>query len=85
MAKSKEKVKSLFMKVEEASERAALKLNIKKTRTMASGPTTSWQIGGEKVETVTDFIFLGSKITVDHHCSHKLNDTFSLSGKLWQT
>ena len=85
MAKSKEKIKSLLMKVEEESERAGLKLNIKKTRTMASGPNTSWQIGGEKVETVTDFIFLGSKINVHHHCSHKLNDTFSLSGKLWQT
>ena len=85
MAKSKEKVKSLLMKVEEESERAGLKLNIKITRIMASGPTTSWQIGGKQVETVTDFIFLGSKVTVDHYCGNKLNDTFSLSGKLWQT
>ena len=65
MAQSKEELKSLLMRVKEESERTSLKLNIKKTKIMASGPITSWQIEGEKVETVTDFIFLGSK----NHCS----------------
>ena len=63
MAESKEELKSLFMKVKEESEKAGLKLNIQKTKIMASGPITSWQIDGETMETVTDFIFLGSKIT----------------------
>ena len=69
MAKSEEELKSLLMKVKEESEKAGLKLNIQKTKIMASGPITSWQMDGEKVETVTDFIFLGSKITVDSGCS----------------
>ena len=65
MAESKEELKSLLMKVKEESEKAGLKLNIKKTKIMASGPITSWQIDGGEIETVTDFIFLGSKITAD--------------------
>ena len=73
------------MKVKEESERAGLKLNIQKTKIVASCPITSWQIDGEKMETVTDFIFLGSKITADGNCSHKLKDTCSLEEKLWQT
>ena len=70
MAKSEEELKSLLMKVKEKSENVGLKLNIQKTKIMASGPITSWQINGETVETVTDFIFLGSKITADGDCSH---------------
>ena len=69
------------MKVKEESERAGLKLNIQKTKIMASCPITSWQIDGEKMETVTDFIFLGSKITADGDCSRKLKDTCSLEEK----
>ena len=65
MTESEEELKSLLMKVNQESERAGLKLNIQKTKIMASGPITSWQIDGEKMETVTDFVFLGSKITVD--------------------
>ena len=72
MAESKEELKSLLMKVKEESEKAGLKLNIQNTEIMASGPITSWQIGGETVETVTDFIFLGSKITADGECSHEI-------------
>ena len=72
MAESKEELKSLLTKVKEKSEKASLKLNIKKTKIMASGPITSWQIEGEKVETETDFLFLGSKITVDGDCSHEI-------------
>ena len=72
MAENEEKLKSLLMKVKEESEKAGLKLNIQKTQIMASGPTTSWQIDGETVETVTDFIFLGSKITVDGDGSHEM-------------
>ena len=72
MAESEEELKSLLMKVKEESEKAALKLNIQKTKIMASGPVTSWQIDGEIMETVTDFIFLGSKITADGDCSHKI-------------
>ena len=72
MAESKEKLKSLLMKVKEESEKAGLKLNIQKTKIMASGPITSWQIDGETVETVTDIIFLGSKITVDGDCNHEI-------------
>ena len=71
------------MKVKEVSEKAGLKLNIPKTKIMASGPSTSWQIGGETVETVSDFIFLGSKITADGDCSHEiLKDACSLGEKL---
>ena len=72
MAESKEELKSLLMKVKEESEKVDLKLNIQKTKTMASGPITSWQIDGETVETVADFIFLGSKITADGDCSHEI-------------
>ena len=71
MAESEE-LKSLLMKVKEESEKAGLKLNIQKTKIMACGPTTSWQIDGEIVETVADFIFLGSKITADGDCSHEI-------------
>ena len=71
MAESKEKLKSLVMKVKEESERVGLKFNIQKTKIMASGPITSWQIDGETVETVAEFIFLGSKITVDGDCHHE--------------
>ena len=71
MADSEEELKSLLMKVKE-SEKAGLKLNIQKTKIMASGPITSWQIGGETVETVADFIFLGSKIAADGDCSHEI-------------
>ena len=73
-------IKSLLMKGKEESEKAGLKLNIQKTKIMASGPITSWQIEGEKVETVTDFIFLGSKITADGDCSHEIK-TCLLLGK----
>ena len=73
MAESEEELKSLLMKVKEESEKAGLKLNIQKTKIMASGPITPWQIDGETVETVTDFIFLGSKITADGgDCSHEI-------------
>ena len=70
MAESEEELKSLLMKVREESEKAGLKLNIQKTKIRASGPITSWQIDGEPMETVTDFIFLGSKITAEGDCSH---------------
>ena len=70
MTESKEELKSLLMKVKEESEKAGLKLSIQKTKIMASSPTTSWRIEGEKMEIVTDFIFMGSKITVDSDCSH---------------
>ena len=72
MANSGEELKSLLMKVKEESEKAGLKLNIQKTKIRASGPITSWQIDGETMKTVTDFIFLGSKITVDGDCSHEI-------------
>ena len=72
MAESEEELTSLLMKVKEESEKAGLKLNIQKTKIMAFGPITSWQIDGETVETVTDFIFLGSKITTDGDCSHEI-------------
>ena len=72
MAESREKLKSLLMKVKEESEKVGLKLNIQKTKIMASGPITSWQIEGQTVETVTDFIFLGSKTTADGNCSHEI-------------
>ena len=82
MAESEEELKSLLMKVKEESEKVGLKLNIQKTEIMASGPITSWQIDGETMETVADFIFLGSKITVDGGYSLKLRDACSLEEKL---
>ena len=85
MAESEEEPKSLLMKVKEESEKVGLKLNIQKTKIMASRPITSWQVDGEIVETVSDFIFLGSKITADGDWNHKLKDTCSLEGKLWPT
>ena len=72
MAESEEELKSLLMKVKEESEKVGLKLHIQQTKIMASGPITSWEIGGETVETVSDFIFLGSKITADGDCSHEI-------------
>ena len=72
MAESKEEIKNLLKKVKEKSEKVDLKLNIQKTNIMASGPITSWQIDGETMETVKDFIFLGSKITADGDCSHEI-------------
>ena len=72
MAESEEELKSLLMKVKEKSEKVSLKLNIQKTKIMASGPITSWEIDGETVETVADFIFLGSKVTTDSDCSHEI-------------
>ena len=77
-----EELKSLLMKVKEESEKVGLKLNIQKTTTMASGPITSWQIEGETVETVTDFIFLGSKITADGDCSHEIQRCLLLGRKV---
>jgi len=78
---SEEELKSLLMKVKEESEKVGLKLNIQKTKIMASGPITSWQIDGEAIETVSDFIFLGFKITADGDCSHEIK-RHSLEGKL---
>ena len=72
MAEREEELKSLLMRVKEESEKAGLKFNIQKTKIMASGPITSWQTDGETMETVTDFIFLGSKITADGDCSHEI-------------
>ena len=72
MAEGKKELKNLLIRVKEESEKAGLKLNIKKTKIMESGPTTSWQREGEKVEAVTDFLFLGSKITADGNCSHEM-------------
>ena len=94
MAESEEELKRLFMKVKEESEKAGLKLNIQKTKIMSSGPITSREIDGENVETVSDFIFLGSKITVDSDCSHEIkrclllgriamSNLSSVSSKLW--
>ena len=82
MEESEEELKNLFMKVKEESKKDDLKLNIQKTKIMASGPFTSWQIDGETMETVTDFIFLGSKITADGDYSHEIKDACSLEGKL---
>ena len=82
MAESVEKLKSLLMKVKEESEKVGLKLNIQKTKIMASGPITSWQIDGETVETVSDFIFLGSKITADGDCSHEIKRRLLLGNKV---
>ena len=81
-AESKKELKSLLMKVEEESEKVGLKLNIQKTKIMASGPITSWQIDGETMETVRDFIFLGSRITADSDCSHEIKRRFLLGRKV---
>ena len=81
MAESEEELKSLMMDVKEESKRAGLKLNIQKTKIMASGPITSWQIDGETVETITDFIFLGSTITADGDCSHEIKKYLLLGRK----
>ena len=81
MAESKEELKNLLMKVKEVSEKAGLKLNIQKTEIVASVPITSWQIDGETMETVTDFIFLGSKITADGDCSHEIKRRLFLGSK----
>ena len=85
MPENEEELRSLFVKVKEESEKASLKLTIQKTKIMAFGPITSSQIDGETKETVTDFIFLGTKVTADGDCSHKIKDTFSLEEKLWPT
>ena len=79
MAESEQELKGLLLKVKEESEKIGLKLNIQKTKLLASGPTISWEIDGETVETVSDFIFWGSKITADCDCSHEI---YSLEGKL---
>ena len=81
MEESEEELKNLLMKVKKESENVGLKLNIQKTKIMASGPTTSWEIDGETVETVTDFIFLGSKITADGDCSHEIKTRLLLGRK----
>ena len=85
MAESEEELKSLLMKIKQENEKVGLKLNIQKTKIMASSHITSWEIDGETVETVADSIFLGSKITADGDCSHEIKDTYSLEGKLWPT
>ena len=82
MAESEEELKSLLMKAKEESEKFGLKLNIQKTKIMASGPITSWEIDGETVETVSDFIFLGSKITADGDCSHEIKRCLLLGRKV---
>ena len=82
MAESEEELKSLLMKVKEDSEQTGLNLNIQKTKIMASGPITSWQIDGKRVETVTGFILGGSKITADGDCTHEIKRCFSLEEKL---
>ena len=85
MAESGEELKSLLMQVKEESEKVGLKLNIQKTKIMASCPITSWEIVGETVETGSDFIFLGSEITADGDSSHEIKHAYSLEGKLWPT
>ena len=85
MAESEEKLKNLLMSVKEQSEKASLKLHIKKTKTIASCPITSWQIEGVKVEAVTDLFFLGSEITVDGDCRHEIKRLLLLERKLWET
>ena len=85
MAESEEELKSFLMKVKEESEKVGLKLNIQKTKIMASSPITSWEIDGETVEKVTDFIFLVSKITADGDCSHEFKRCLLLGRKLWQS
>ena len=82
MAESEEELKSLLMKVKEKSEKVGLKLNIQKTKIMASSPITSWEIDGERVETVSDFIFWGSKITADGDCSHEIKRRLLLGRKV---
>ena len=82
IAESEEELKSLLMKVKEESEKVGLKLNIQKTKIMASGPITSWEIDGETVETVSDFLFLGSKITADGDCSHDIKRRLLLGRKV---
>ena len=82
MTESEEELKSLLMTMKEESEKAGLKLNIQKTKIRASGPITSWQIDEKTVETVTDFLFLGSQITADGDCSHEMKGTCSLEEKL---
>ena len=82
MAESEKELKSLLMKVKVESEKVGLKLNIQKTKIMASGPITSWEIDGETVETGSDFIFWGSKITADGDCSHEIKRCLLLEGKL---
>ena len=82
MAESEEELKSLLMKVKEESEKVGLKLNFQKTKIMASGPITSWQINGETMERVTDFILGGSKITVDGDCSHQIKSLLLLGRKV---
>ena len=82
MAESEEELESLLMKVKEESDKVDVKLNIWKTKILASGPITSWQTDGETVETMSDFIFGGSKITADGDCSHEIKDAYSLEGKL---
>ena len=85
MEESEEELKSLLMKVKEESEKVGLKLNIQKTKFMASSPISSWQIDGDTVETVSDFIFLGSKITTDGDCSHEIKRRLLLGRKVWPT
>ena len=85
MAESEEGLKSLLRKVKEESEKVGLKLNIQETKIVASSPITSWQIDGETVETVADFIFLGSNITTNGDCSHEIKNAYSLERKLWPT
>jgi len=85
MAESEEELKNLLMKVKEESEKASLKFNIQKAKIIASGPITSWQIDGQTMETVRDFIFLDSKITADGDCSHEIKRRLLLGKKLWQT
>ena len=85
VAESEEKLKSLLMKVKEESEKAGLKVNIQKDQIMASGPINSWQIDGKTVETVTEFIFLGSKVTADGASIHETKRCLLLGRKLWQT
>ena len=82
MAESEEELKSLLMKVKEESEKVGLKLNIQTTKIMASSPITSWEIAGERVEIMADFIFLGSKIPADGDCSHEIKRCLFLEGKL---
>ena len=85
MAESEEELKNLLTKVKEESEKSFLKLNIQKTEIMASSPITSWEIDGERVETVADFILGDSKITADGDCSHEIKRCYSLEEKLWPT
>ena len=85
MAENAKALKSILMKVKKESEKVGLRLNIQKTKIMASSPITSWEIDGETVETVTDFILGGSKVTADGNCSHEIKDTCSLEAKLSPT